>query len=673
MAGLLKSLGWLEHYELAILDWHFKHRPAVPPDDRIALVVQTEGDVQELNDPQLSDRTLVQLLEAVRAQEPRAIGLDLYRDLPVPDYKATRQEDQQAYQDLQALLRSTPNLYGVEKAIAPPKQPAPKPNPILDEQSRSTATDLLLDRDGRVRRAYFYPVLDRSHPRAFLPSLGLQMALSYLEAEGIKPQPAERGNWMKLAGVSFEPVESHAGGYVGALDIGYPVLVNWRLPLPEGADSAFPRATVREVLNGDIPDGFFRDRVVLVGKVANSGGDFHLWPGGLNIRGIQIHAHLTSHVLGAALDGRNRIRTLSQPLEYGAIAFWSLAVALWGWWWRHASVGRSLGALAGGSALAGVGAFGSAYLAFRYGWWIPVISPLLGIVLAFAIGLAAVHVARLDQEKRQVQERAEQLARKLYEQRKQVSLAKVASGIAHQSRNSIGLALRAAEAMSVNVRRLQEALSSGADEDKLNQLSTRARERADDSVQQVERADRIIHQMLRLGHPSGDGKQQLDLNQLLSDSAEQFQASLAREFRFSLATNLDDEVGEVTVASSDLQQAVIELLTNSYKACTAKQQATGSDYKPLIELESKAWGDWVQLVVRDNGVGIDPQIREHVFKPYVSGRAEQGGTGIGLYEVHRIICFEHQGELEIASLGGGEDSTTVVAWIPRHPPDSLPN
>jgi two-component system nitrogen regulation sensor histidine kinase GlnL len=43
----------------------------------------------------------------------------------------------------------------------------------------------------------------------------------------------------------------------------------------------------------------------------------------------------------------------------------------------------------------------------------------------------------------------------------------------------------------------------------------------------------------------------------------------------------------------------------------------------------------IELTVTDNGPGIDPQVRDHVFEPFVSSK--QGGQGLGLALVQRLV------------------------------------
>ncbi|MBP0013907.1 MAG: CHASE2 domain-containing protein, partial [Roseofilum sp. SID3] len=101
----LRMIGVFQLLEWAALDQFFRWRPIEPMDERIVIVGITESDIQQMQKWPLSDRVLTQLIEKIQSQNPRAIGLDLYRDLPV----------EPGYQQFVEVARNTPNLIGIAK------------------------------------------------------------------------------------------------------------------------------------------------------------------------------------------------------------------------------------------------------------------------------------------------------------------------------------------------------------------------------------------------------------------------------------------------------------------------------------------------------------------------------------------------------------------------------
>ncbi len=118
---LLRLGGGLQVLECVMLDFFLSARPAEPIDQRVVIVGIDEGDIQHLNYP-VSDREIAALLRTLQQYQPRAIGLDLVRDLPV----------EPGHGELVAAFKEIENLLVVEKvipvAIAPPPQLTPSKN-----------------------------------------------------------------------------------------------------------------------------------------------------------------------------------------------------------------------------------------------------------------------------------------------------------------------------------------------------------------------------------------------------------------------------------------------------------------------------------------------------------------------------------------------------------------
>jgi signal transduction histidine kinase len=70
-------------------------------------------------------------------------------------------------------------------------------------------------------------------------------------------------------------------------------------------------------------------------------------------------------------------------------------------------------------------------------------------------------------------------------------------------------------------------------------------------------------------------------------------------------------------------------------------------------------GAFVALSVRDNGVGIEPDVRARVFEPYFSTRA--AGTGLGL-AIARKVVEDHGGTIALESAPG--EGTEVTIQLP---------
>jgi adenylate cyclase len=371
LAIALRLTGLLQGMEWTILDRFFQARPTAEIEPRIVIITIDEPDIQRIGQFPLPDRVLFQAIKTLKRYKPRAIGLDLYRDLPV----------EPGYQELVELFKTTPNLIGIEKVVG--SQIAPPP--VLADLGQVGLADQVLDGDGKVRRALLSV---RSSNGKLRLNLGLQLALRYLEMEGITPQPLPNNpHQIKLGKTIVIPFGENDGGYVRADAGGYQILLNFH-----GTEQQFHTLSISDLLGDKIPldqlreeqlEHRLRDRIILIGATAESLNDLYQVPYSHRIfgspkqmAGVTIHANITSQILSAALEGQPMLRVWSEPVEWVWILFCSGVGAALGWRFKSPEELVVIVAIAGGGLMI------IAYLAFLQSWWIPVVPAIIGLVVA---------------------------------------------------------------------------------------------------------------------------------------------------------------------------------------------------------------------------------------------------------------------------------------------------
>ncbi len=381
----LTQTGALQALELWVYDQVLRGQALTPPDERIALIAETEADIQRWGYP-LPDGVLAEILERLMQGRPRVIGVDKYRDLPVPP----------GHERLDQTIRSHPEIVWVMKfGNATTREPAIAPPPLLAHSSRTGFSDVPLDKEGVVRRGLLF--LDDGEQVA--TAFALIVALRYLQAEGIRLQPdPENPDHLRLGATTIPPLAADEGGYVDADTAGYQYLLDYR-----GRLSARQIYTLTEVLEGRTPATQFTDKIVLLGGMAVSlRDDFQIpvqhvladtpspspgdeRPG--RIAGVALHALQINQLLRLALAGDAPMRGLSNRIE-----------TIWLWLWSMTGVGlascrlhfRWLLVLMV-SALAAQGGIG--LWAWSQQVWLPLATPALGLTLAAAFtgGYRSVH------------------------------------------------------------------------------------------------------------------------------------------------------------------------------------------------------------------------------------------------------------------------------------------
>jgi diguanylate cyclase (GGDEF)-like protein/PAS domain S-box-containing protein len=375
---LLRGFGIFQSFELITYDQLFQKRFLEPPDSRIVLVSVDDKDLEKLQTSGiLSDQTLAAALNQIKAHHPRAIGLDIYRELPVAPGTA----------QLNQVFHTTPQLIGIEK-LPDSDGTGVNPPPILKVQNQIGFNNIVIDLDGLVRRnTLFIKPEDQRIQRSF----ALSLALKYLEKDGIKLKQNSLKQ-SQLNGINFPPLNPHDGAYINAdTQRGYQILANLR-HAPRRAPHTFASLSLSQLLEPNPTPQQQRqitqlltDRIVLLGITAQSSSDFFLTSysslrqnNAERISGVELQGQFISQILSAALDGRSLIQFWSDPLEWLWILAWSTLGALLSWKIRppHKSAISVL--------IAGLTLYAICILSFAQGWWLPLVPPLLALILSAA-------------------------------------------------------------------------------------------------------------------------------------------------------------------------------------------------------------------------------------------------------------------------------------------------
>jgi diguanylate cyclase (GGDEF)-like protein/PAS domain S-box-containing protein len=388
----VRQLGWLESWELTAYDALVRSRPPQPPETRIVIVGVKETDIQALGSWPIDDGTMAQLLRRIAVAQPAAIGLDFYRDVPI---KGGADQLEAAFREIPALVAIRRMGDEFSEGVLPP--------PVLDTERGAGFNNIVLDRDGRVRRhlLYWWAEDPRTGDRRRFSSLSVLLAQRYLDPLGLelRSRSATDPFALRWGRAAIDPLPPGAGSYVKTrTEAGYQILADFR-----GPAGTIAEVSLWETLQGRVAPETFRGKVVLVGATTESLKDYtYTAYSALTDRdradatpdpvyGVELQAQFVSQLLDLALGARSPLWTLPDWLEtVGILAFTLGGGALCAW--------RPLSWLALGGLVAGAGAIAAiAYgLLVWTGGWIPLVPPLLAWGSSGL--LITVQVARRQQE-----------------------------------------------------------------------------------------------------------------------------------------------------------------------------------------------------------------------------------------------------------------------------------
>ena len=367
-----REYGWLQGFELTAYDELLTNFATAPQSENVVLVVTTEEDINRFGYP-IIDRDLSRVLERVFAGQPKAVGVDLYRDMPM---------GAEGYDTLQALQRAHPELYWVFKLPDAGNNGVPAPV-VLRGTGREVLADNVTDAGGVVRRALL--LAEDARTQRNWQTMGVAMAQRFLGA-GLRP--GETDDELALGQGRIPLLGQPYGPYAQVDASGYQMLFDFL-----GGHQRFRQISFGEIIDRPELAETLRGKLVLVGTAALSIKDSFPtpfstgWGGEGPIIGIALHAHIADQLIRLARgEVRNREplrRELDHAIIWGAgMAGALLAMAV-------SRIGPAMAAL-----LLGLGGVvgGTAY-GFQLGLLLPGVPAALAWVFSAAGCNFAMHAA----------------------------------------------------------------------------------------------------------------------------------------------------------------------------------------------------------------------------------------------------------------------------------------
>jgi signal transduction histidine kinase len=251
------------------------------------------------------------------------------------------------------------------------------------------------------------------------------------------------------------------------------------------------------------------------------------------------------------------------------------------------------------------------------------------------IGELAGAFARMTANLRHNVAQLERAQAQLVQSEKLASIGEMAAAVAHGLRNPLA-SLRAAAQL---VRRHPEAPS--------------AREHLDAIITEVDRLDRRISHLLSFSRPAPFRPMAEHLPRLVEGLLPAF-AEPVRERGVALEVDLPPTLPEVRVDPMQLEQALVELVSNALDA-----MPRGGRLRIGARASNGAGPAEVAIEVSDTGGGIPEHLLGSVCEPFFTTR--QDGTGLGLAIAKRYV-EQNGGKLEIESRPGS--GTTIRVRLP---------
>jgi GAF domain-containing protein/signal transduction histidine kinase len=258
---------------------------------------------------------------------------------------------------------------------------------------------------------------------------------------------------------------------------------------------------------------------------------------------------------------------------------------------------------------------------------------------------------------------------RLVQTQKLASLGQLTAGIAHEIKNPLNFinnfsALSSELTDELNSLLVKERLSAEGRLE-VSDLTRLLKDNLDKIVQHGRRADSIVKNMLLHSREGVGEHRPVEINAIVDESLNlAYHGARAEKpgFNIMLERDFDPTVGVADIHPQEVTRVLLNLISNGFYAAT-QRAAAGNGFEPKLEAMTRNLGDKVEIRIRDNGMGIPPDIREKIFNPFFTTKPAGEGTGLGLSMSHDIVVKQHGGTIEVVTEPG--TFTEFIITLPR--------
>jgi two-component system NtrC family sensor kinase len=281
--------------------------------------------------------------------------------------------------------------------------------------------------------------------------------------------------------------------------------------------------------------------------------------------------------------------------------------------------------------------------------------------------LVAERTAELTKQKDELQEAVKLLQttqQQLIQSEKLASLGELTAGIAHEIQNPLNFVNNFSEVSMELIDEMGEELAKGDTEEAMA-IANDIKQNLEKIRHHGKRADGIVKGMLQHSRASSDVQEPTNVNNLADEYLRLAYHGLRakdKSFNAELVTHFDDTLPLIKIVPQDVGRVLLNMFNNAFYAVQQKQKKGIAGYKPTVEVSTIKTGQFLEIKVKDNGIGIPEEIKDKILQPFFTTKPTGEGTGLGLSLSYDIIVKAHGGQIDIDSVEG--EFTAFIIKLP---------
>lgn len=238
-------------------------------------------------------------------------------------------------------------------------------------------------------------------------------------------------------------------------------------------------------------------------------------------------------------------------------------------------------------------------------------------------------------QRKRIEEEKQSLQTQLWHSDRLAKIGQLAAGVAHE---------------------LNEPLSSILGFAQLIQKTPHIPEQADQDLHKIVSASiharDIVKKLMMFSRQMPPEKTRIHFNNQIKEGLYLLESRL-RKGHIELIYDLADNLPQITLDPSQLNQVLVNLIVNAIQAMEGKG---------VLKISTQLYKNGIRLSIQDNGKGMTPAEKDQAFIPFFTTKEINEGTGLGLSVVHGIM-LSHQGSIDLKSQKGR--GTTVHVFFPE--------
>jgi PAS domain S-box-containing protein len=193
----------------------------------------------------------------------------------------------------------------------------------------------------------------------------------------------------------------------------------------------------------------------------------------------------------------------------------------------------------------------------------------------------------------------------------------------------------------------------------------RARRDAEEILNAAERAGGLTRQLLAFSRRQVLQPELIDLNRIVADIDRLIRRLIGEDIQ--IVTMQDGGLAPILADPSQIEQVILNLVVNARDAMPHGGRLEIETHNLTLERPMRTdsglleAGDYVELRVRDTGVGMDAATHARMFEPFFTTKTPDRGTGLGLATVYGIVS-QSGGQIEAESRLG--EGSTFHVYLP---------